>query len=199
MYDAARYYARKASKESSILNDLKLQRGAFVLSTVHRAENTDNPARLRAVIKGLALVSESLPVILPLHPRTRKALARLKGISGSKKKLQIISPVGYLDMVMLEKSAGLIATDSGGVQKEAFFYKVPCVTLRTETEWVELVKTGWNRIVPPVSSEIVATEILKRIDRRGKHVFPYGRGNAARKIVEVVKNVLEEGPGSYLS
>jgi UDP-GlcNAc3NAcA epimerase len=94
--------------------------------------------------------------------------------------------VGYLDMVMLEKHARLVASDSGGVQKEAFFYRVPCVTLRDETEWVELVELGWNRVVPPVDARAVAEAVLSRLDVRGRDASPYGQGDAARRMVDVL-------------
>lgn len=145
MYDAALFYGAKAEKESGILERL---RQGYILATVHRAENTDDPARLRAIFGGLLRVAADIPVVLPVHPRTRSALERENLLREVQRHLRLIDPVGYLDMVMLERHARLIATDSGGVQKEAFFYRVPCVTLRDETEWVELVDLGWNRGCP---------------------------------------------------
>jgi len=119
-------------------------------------------------------------VILPLHPRTRARLASF-GVP-LPANVRIIDPVGYLDMVMLEKHAALVATDSGGVQKEAFFHRVPCVTLRNETEWVELLTAGWNRLVPPVAEPEIAAAIDEAIGSTGKDVQPYGAGNAATLI-----------------
>jgi UDP-GlcNAc3NAcA epimerase len=98
--------------------------------------------------------------------------------------LRLIDPVGYLDMVQLEKFAAVIATDSGGVQKEAFFYRVPCVTLRDETEWVELVDSGWNRLAPPLSKESLVATVLGAVGSRGREVSPYGPGDAARRITQ---------------
>src|SRR5205823_3314580 len=128
-----------------------LKPGEYILATIHRAENTDDPARLRAVVDGLAAVARQMPIVLPIHPRTRAAIGPRVGENA----LRVIDPVGYIDMACLEKHARLIVTDSGGVQKEAFFHRVPCITLRDETEWVELVELGWNRLVPPTTAEAV--------------------------------------------
>ena len=141
MYHAALFSGDKAKRESNILKDMNLESKAYILTTVHRAENTDNPARLMEIFEGLDEVARDIPVILPLHPRTRKKLGDIKFSTSN---VKLISPLGYLDMVMLEKNARLIVTDSGGIQKEAFFHKVPCVTLRDKTEWVELVEAGVN-------------------------------------------------------
>src|SRR5262249_53970740 len=159
--------------------------GNYVLATIHRAENTDDPARLTAVFDGLTEVAKRLPVVLPLHPRTRAVLKREdKATDGNG--LRIIDPVGYLDMASLEKHARLVVTDSGGVQKEAFFHRVPCVTLRDETEWVELVELGWNRLVPPITADAVRDGVLAAIDVSGKEPPPelYGGGHAAERIVK---------------
>ncbi len=183
MFDAALYFGERAESQSRILNDLALERGGYVLCSIHRAENTDDVARLRAVFSGLNRVAESLPVILPLHPRTKVAIAR-ENFDVDVSRIRFIAPVGYLDMVVLERNARLIATDSGGVQKEAFFYGKPCVTLRDETEWTELVDLGWNLIVSPESSEIVAETILSNLDSVGRQGAPYGAGNAATAIAD---------------
>lgn len=184
MFDAALYYAEMAASRSTILARLSLEPTQYILATVHRAENTDNPARLRAIFAGLAEVARTIPVVLPLHPRTRRYLQEL-AIDTSR--LTILEPVGYLDMVMLEKNARLIATDSGGVQKEAYFYRVPCVTLRDETEWVELVEYGWNRVVPPLSAEDVSSAVLQSLDSQGTEVALYGGGKAAQSIVAILQ------------
>ena len=180
MYDAALFYAAKAERTSTILTRLGLEQGSYVLATIHRAENTDAPARLRAIIEGLNEVARSMPVVLPLHPRTRTILDSADNLRAGKGML-LVEPVGYLDMVMLERGAAVIATDSGGVQKEAFFHSVPCVTLRDETEWVELIDMGWNRLAPPGQAEIAKT-IRNAMDRKGESGNPYGDGNAAQRI-----------------
>jgi UDP-GlcNAc3NAcA epimerase len=181
MYDAALHYGAEAERGSDVLSRLGLAPGGYALSTVHRAENTDDPARLRAVFAGLARLARELPVVLPLHPRTRGALERA-GAPVDTAGLRIVDPVGYLDMVMLEKHAALVATDSGGVQKEAFFYRVPCVTLRDETEWVELVELGWNRLASPADAAAVARALLAALGTRGAEGAPYGDGTTARQV-----------------
>src|SRR5437016_6598734 len=167
MFDAAQFYAERAAQRSHVLKDVGVEPKRYVLATVHRAENTDDTARLLAVFDGLSLVAEELPVVAPLHPRTRAALARAGALERLCGVLKLIAPVGYLDMVMLEQQAAVIATDSGGVQKEAFFYEVPCVTLRTETEWVELVELGWARLQPPDSPTAVAAAVRAAVGTRG--------------------------------
>jgi UDP-GlcNAc3NAcA epimerase len=152
MYDAALYYGAKAERESRILDRLGLKPKEYLLATVHRAENTDDPERLRAILEALALLHKEISVVFPVHPRTQKR-ARAFGLEKYLKQVLAVEPVGFLDMIMLEKYARLILTDSGGVQKEAYFYRVPCVIVREETEWIELVEIGWNRLQPPWSSE----------------------------------------------
>jgi UDP-GlcNAc3NAcA epimerase len=179
MYDVALAFKPAAMAKSQILEKLGLEEKNYVLATLHRAENTDNEGRLRAALEGLARAAQDVPVVLPMHPRTTKMLSKLPVDLGG---IRVIAPVGFLDMVRLEAGAGLIATDSGGVQKEAFFHRVPCVTLRDETEWVELVDLGWNRICPPLCAEEVARTILAAIGTRGAEGQPYGDGHAAKRI-----------------
>lgn len=184
MYDAALYYGAKATGSSRILDELGLMSGDYVLSTVHRAENTDDPGRLRAIFEGLAAVAREIPVVLPLHPRTRATLEHMGMVGEPSSDFSVVDPVGYLDMVMLEKNAALIVTDSGGVQKEAFFHQVPCVTLRDETEWTELIELGWNRLLPPTDADEISTTVLSFVGATGQTGFPYGSGDAAEKVVQ---------------
>jgi len=187
MYDAALHFGRKADAGSTILAQLELTPKAYILATVHRAENTDTPELLSAIIDALLQLARDIPVVLPLHPRTRKVLEVQGRLAQIGDKLRIIDPVGYLDMLALEKNASLIATDSGGVQKEAFFYRVPCVTLRDETEWVELVELGWNRLAPPKSGEAaIVSSVREQLGTTGQDSSPYGDGRAARKIVDAL-------------
>lgn len=192
MFDAALYFGEKSDRASGILRQYDLTPKQYILTTLHRAENTDNEARLRALIEGLTIVAKTIPVALPLHPRTRAALETTGLWEQANSALKILPPVGYLDMVALEKNAAVIATDSGGVQKEAFFYQTPCVTLRTETEWTELVKAGWNRIVAPITAESISKGILQALGARGESIAPYGDGRAADKIAQALKRHYDE-------
>lgn len=189
MFDAALHFAAQAKASGAGAARFDLPPGGYVLATVHRQENTDDPERLSAILNGLAMVAARMPVVLPLHPRTRGRIAAA-GLGDWLAALQVIDPVGYLDMVGLEKDACVIATDSGGVQKEAFFHGVPCVTLRDETEWVELVEAGWNRLVPPVDAEAIGDAILSAQGAEGKTVTPYGSGDASGVIMKTLTGFL---------
>lgn len=149
MYDVVRHHAARVEPPS----------GDYILATIHRAENTDHPDRLKAIFEGLGRTAERVPVKMPLHPRTRKMMKQ-SGVEA--KGIELMDPVGYLEMMALEKGARLIVTDSGGIQKEAFFCRVPCVTVRDETEWRETVELGWNHLVRPESATAVhqAIEIV---------------------------------------
>jgi UDP-GlcNAc3NAcA epimerase len=183
MYDVALNHGNRLDASSNLLARLGLLPGSYVLTTVHRAENTDQEKRLLAIVDGLQTVAQHMRVVWPVHPRTRGFMERLVNLSPN---LLLIDPVGYMDMLQLERHAAVIATDSGGVQKEAFFYRIPCVTLRDETEWMELVHSGWNKLVPPHSSKEVADAIETAIGRMGINVEPYGDGNAAQKIINIL-------------
>ena len=187
MYDVAQYYAAQAERRSRVLERLQIEPGAYVLATIHRAENTDETARLQAIFEGLSTVADELPVVLPLHPRTRAALERSGLLPRAADRLRLIEPVGYLDMVKLERSARLIATDSGGVQKEAFFHGVACVTLRDETEWTELIEIGANRLVSPLTpanlvGAVRAALLTPKLALASDSL--YGGGHASEAIVE---------------
>jgi UDP-GlcNAc3NAcA epimerase len=182
MYDVALEHGARVEPHGRVLGRLGIEAGAYALATVHRAENTDDPVRLQAIAHGLARVAATLPVVWPVHPRTRAALHAQGVVFGPGHDVRMIEPAGYLDMVQLERYAAVIATDSGGVQKEAFFHRVPCVTLRNETEWTELVDAGWNRLAPPESPDAVAETTLRAIGVRGAEVQPYGSGDAALRV-----------------
>ncbi|MGE4297171.1 MAG: non-hydrolyzing UDP-N-acetylglucosamine 2-epimerase [Desulfovibrionaceae bacterium] len=188
MYDTALYYAALSGERAGVTRDSGPLRAVldradgFALCTVHRAENTDDPARLAAIFLGIALVARDLPVVLPLHPRTRKRLAE-HGIAPDAPGLHCIDPVGYFDMIELLKRSRLVLTDSGGLQKEACFFGSPCVTLRDETEWVELVQSGVNVLVGADADAIAAGAwrmLAVRPDVAGQL---YGDGDAAGRIV----------------
>ncbi|SFK49795.1 non-hydrolyzing UDP-N-acetylglucosamine 2-epimerase [Rhodanobacter glycinis] len=184
MYDVALHHGERAKRmKVSAVERLGLQNRGYVLVTVHRAENTDDPHRLQAIVDAFIEVGRQLPVVWPLHPRTRGMLAKAGLLSSLERAVRLVEPLGYMEMVQLEQSAAVIATDSGGVQKEAFFHRVPCVTLRDETEWVELVSGGWNRLAPPNNASQVAIAVLEARGRAGDSIQPYGDGHAAAKIV----------------
>lgn len=181
MYDMALHHGERVQPGTGLMARLGLEPKAYVLATVHRAENTE---RLAAVVDALTATARQLPVVWPLHPRTRAVLKKIGKFEDLTAQVQLIDPVGYLDMVQLEKFAALIATDSGGVQKEAFFHQVPCVTLRDETEWVELVDPGWNWLAPPVDAQSLSRVLNVALGSHGDPVAPYGTGCAAQAIVE---------------
>lgn len=163
-----------------------IEKGGFALATIHRAENTDDPARLRAIFEGIMSFARDVRVVLPLHPRTRKALDVLGLLEDVSRHLVVMEPLGYVDMLALEAAARLVITDSGGVQKEAYFQRVPCVTLRDETEWVELVEAGWNRLCPPTSAEAITAACCAAMDTIGDTVDLYGSGNASDTIAALL-------------
>jgi UDP-GlcNAc3NAcA epimerase len=183
MYDVSLAFARIAARDSRVLQWLNLHEGGYVLATVHRAENTDDPVRLRSIVHGLAAVAEELPVVLPLHPRTRRAMHSL-GCEQELGKVRVTEPMPFLDMVQLEKHAAAILTDSGGVQKEAYFYGVPCITMRGETEWVETVQLGWNRLVDAECEAIVGA--FRELQRPSERPAVYGDGRAAEQIARLL-------------
>lgn len=184
MYDVALQHGSRVSSEGGLLGRLGLEPQGYVLATVHRAENTDSSHRLTTIVDALEATAQNTRVVWPLHPRTRAILRDAGRLDALAAKVQLIDPIGYLDMVQLEKYAALIATDSGGVQKEAFFHGVPCVTLRDETEWVELVESGWNRLAPPDDAHQLVDAIRTGRGSIGRPVTPYGDGHAARAIAK---------------
>ena len=186
MFDVALHHGSRVHADTGLMAKLGLTPKKYILATIHRQENTDHPSRLKAIVDALIVTAQKLPVVWPLHPRTRAVLQQAGILDALAKQVQLIEPIGYLDMVQLEKFARLIATDSGGVQKEAFFYRVPCVTLRDETEWVELIESGWNRLAVPNNSISIISAIDFSLDNFGRDVNPYGDGKAALKITGVL-------------
>lgn len=182
MYDVALHHGSRVQTGAGLMAELGLTEKGYVLATIHRQENTDHPQRLAIIVEALIFTARTLPVVWPLHPRTRAKLQKAGLLEALASQVTLIDPLGYLDMVQLEKFAALIATDSGGVQKEAFFYQVPCVTLRNETEWVELVEAGWNRLAPPEDAKVVQAAIDDALGSRGQDVQPYGAGDAAHRV-----------------
>lgn len=186
MYDVALFYRERSRSQSKCMEKLALREGNFALATCHRAENTDNPERLGGIAAALGRIAENIPVVLPLHPRTRKLLAD-HGLTETLGKVRVTEPLPFFDMIALEQAAKVILTDSGGVQKEAFFYGVPCITLRDETEWVETVQIGANQLVGASTAAILAAfDHVSHKERLVIQNTPYGEGDAADKIVALL-------------
>jgi UDP-GlcNAc3NAcA epimerase len=179
MYDATIAAVKRARERSSILDAQGLTQGSYAVATIHRAENTDDPERLTRILAWLEAAAKECNLVMPVHPRTRKLL---EARHWSPKGVLLLPPVGYLDMTMLLSNAAAVYTDSGGLQKEAYFHRVPCVTLRDETEWVETVKAGWNRLWTQPARDVVRHDIAE-----------YGAGDAADRIVSLLKSPHDGG------
>ena len=188
MADALQFAATKATAQSDILACLGLQPQRYLLATVHRAENTDDPQRLSDILSAFAALGE--PVVFPAHPRTRKFLHEKN--YRPPPNVRLIDPVGYFDIIALEKSARLLITDSGGMQKEAYWLGIPCVTLRDETEWVETVASGWNVLTGADRARIIAA--VRTFKAPTTHPPLYGDGKAAEEIVQML---LKGNPSSH--
>jgi len=188
MYDAVLQFSEIAQRWSTILDELGIKSKEYLLATVHRPYNTDIPENLQSILSAFQKINE--PIIFPVYPRTRQCLADLKITSVSSvnsvrdSNLKLISPVGYLDMLILEQNARAILTDSGGMQKEAYFFGVPCVTMRTETEWVETVEAGWNVVVGADKEKIVEAVRFSGTDNACPEL--YGDGKAAEKMIHLL-------------
>ena len=179
MYDATLQFAEISSQRSTILRDLDLPRGGYVLATVHRPYNTDVPDNLNNILRAFCELGDR--VVFPVHPRTRRKIAELNPPYSVNTNVKMIEPVGYLDMLALEQNARMILTDSGGMQKEAYFFRVPCLTLRPETEWTETVEAGWN--------ELVGADSARILEAAGRREWPsdnqpelFGDGHAGERI-----------------
>ena len=182
MQDAAMYYATKAEQKSTIIQQAGLNK--FVLATIHRQENTDSPQNLKSIIEGLNEINKQVPVVVPIHPRTRNILKQLNIVP----EFKLINPVGYFDMIMLLKSCELVITDSGGVQKEAFFFGKHCITLREQTEWVELIDQGYNLLVGSDSNKLKEAFEFFKTKLSDFTVDLYGKGKAAEQAAIEIAN-----------
>lgn len=183
MYDAILDNIKLAEEKSNILQSLSLKPKEYYLTTVHRAENTDSKDNLIFIIESLQMLD--LPVIFPVHPRTKETIKQYGNITMEQyNNILFTDPVSYLDMLILERNAKKILTDSGGVQKEAYFLKVPCITLREETEWVETVEDGWNILTGAKKDKIINAVKDFNLKRKQRKIF--GNGKAARKIAKII-------------
>ena len=181
MVDALQENIKIAEKKSKILDELDLKPKEYYLATVHRAENTDDFSRLKSIVDAFCEIEN---IVFPCHPRTEKMFKKFNLWDRLQKRVKVIKPVGYFDMLVLEKNARKILTDSGGVQKEAYIFKVPCITLREKTEWVETVEDGWNVLVGAESGKIVG--MANDFEPNGEQRDVFGSGNASERIVEVI-------------
>lgn len=183
MYDAALYFSKQAEQKGTILKRLELTKQKYILATCHRAENTDDHERLSGIMLALAELAKELPVVFPMHPRTRTFISQYK-LEKFLQNLCILEPLPYLEMVALERNAHAILTDSGGIQKEAFFYGVPCITMRDETEWIETIDLGWNQLVGADTNKIKSATI--RADKGCDNSLPYGDGTSSMQIINTL-------------
>ena len=193
MADCVRCFRPIAGRQSDILARLGVRPKEYCVATVHRANNTDSPSRLAGILEGLTRVP--YPVVLALHPRTKAAIMRhgmsvppTPGNGHAAEPLVATEPLSYLDMLQLQQNAAWILTDSGGMQKEAYYLGVPCVTMRDETEWVETVETGWNRLVGADAERIVAAVEQQRTGVQAERPPLYGDGYSAKRIVQIVSS-----------
>ena len=190
MIDALKLSITAAEKNSSVLEELNLKEKEFMVATVHRAGNTDDETKLKSIVE--AFVESGEKIVFPVHPRTTKALKSYnldKKFEGTN--VVVVSPLSYTDMLIIEKNARKILTDSGGMQKESYFFKVPCITLRDSTEWVETVKDGWNILVG--ANKLKILNAIKNFNPEGRQHEKYGNGNASRNIANIIKKMLVSG------
>lgn len=183
MYDALLMSLELAEKKSIILDTFKVRPGEYYLATIHRAENTDNKENLKNIMQAFLKISKEKTIIFPVHPRTKKILKKLHISTSSFNKLHIIDPISYFDILILLKNAKKILTDSGGIQKEAYIFRVPCVTIRNNTEWVETVESGWNIVVGANKKRLIESILSSSPipDYNSRELF--GDGKTAKKII----------------
>jgi UDP-GlcNAc3NAcA epimerase len=188
MYDAMLHYKQKAL-QCNTLKRLNLLSKDFILCTIHRQENTDKSERLKNIVDALARLSEDIPIVMPIHPRTRGKISELSN-SAKLDNFLVLEPLSYLEMLILQSNAKRIITDSGGLQKEAYFNKIPCITIRDETEWRETVNYGWNKLVSADPNEIVNSALSEFNTKPGSETL-FGNGNAA---LEIVNELIQRTP-----
>jgi len=192
MYDACLFFGRKALEKSTVLTTLGVREKGYILLTIHRAGNTDDSVRLHSILTAVGEIAKECPVVFPVHPRTRKIIEQA-GMGATLHDITVIDPVSYLDMLRLEQSAAAILTDSGGMQKEAYFFEIPCMTLRDETEWVETLEHGWNILVGADREAMLSGfRSIIRSERSPSDTFPFGDGASSEKIVRVIDSFVRE-------
>ena len=193
MFDNSKYFSSIANEKQGLVEKLQLTPGEFILCTIHRDSNTDKPEHLNQIIRGLLQIQRisNQAIVLPLHPRTRKKMTELLEPAVAEElrdnsRIQVIDPAGFLDMISLESTCSLVITDSGGVQKEAFFFKKPCIILREQTEWVEIVENGNALLVG--SSEEKLIEAYHQLTTKKDYTYPpfFGDGHASEEICRLM-------------
>ena len=185
MYDNSMYFSAMADVQSDIIERLGLRYRQFVLATIHRPANTDNPENLKSILRALSdIAAKGMDVVLPLHPRTKKRIEDL-GLQIEDFRLKVIEPASFFEIIRLEKNAAIVMTDSGGVQKEAFFYGTPCVILRPETEWVEIVEAGAG-IIADADYERIMAAYEALVNKPVQFPALFGDGKASEKIIQEI-------------
>ena len=185
MKDAVMYYSKTSAEKSSVISDLKLQKNNFVLATIHRQENTDDLSKLKSIFEGLEEISKEMEVVIPIHPRTKNILKN----NNLNYDLTFIDPIGYFGMLELLKNCKMVVTDSGGLQKEAFFNKKHCIIARDETEWTELVKNGFGKIVGSDKDKILSAYKSFKASDSNFNINLYGN-QVGEKIYQEIKNII---------
>jgi UDP-N-acetylglucosamine 2-epimerase (non-hydrolysing) len=181
MVDALQENIKIAEQKSNVFDRLSLKRKEYYLATIHRPENTDTFEKLKSIVDAFCVIEN---IVFPCHPRTEKLLKQFGLWDILTKKVKVMKPIGYLDMLMLEKNSKKILTDSGGIQKEAYIFEVPCITLRDNTEWVETVEDGWNVLVGASKEKIV--KVVNDFEPKDEQRDVFGDGDASEKIREII-------------
>jgi UDP-GlcNAc3NAcA epimerase len=183
MLDAARFFGEISVNHSALLEDHRLEPDGFVLVTLHRAENADCPVRLGAFVRNLEKLSEKEKVLFAVHPRTKSRLAEF-GLDNHLEGVITVEPLSFFDMIEGIRAARVVITDSGGLQKETYFHRTPCITIRSETEWMETVEAGWNQLLEPESADFV--DLVASATQGHSDIADYGEGKAAERIARIV-------------
>jgi UDP-GlcNAc3NAcA epimerase len=191
MYDSVLMFSNVISESKNLDSQTKLRLGKdpYVLATFHREDNTVSPAKLFGIVEGVNKLSSSIPVVISMHPRLKASLDGHGLLSTLGDRVKLLSPVSYLEMMFLVRNSSAVLTDSGGLQKEAFFLRVPCVTVRGETEWVETIELGWNRLCNP-EAEDIHKSVMESIGSSGQEGYPYGSGDSSTRIAEELIRII---------
>jgi UDP-GlcNAc3NAcA epimerase len=190
MYDVAVQYGKRAENYRNIMTAAHIEPSQYIVATIHRSENTDDRSRMEMIMEALNNIGSNMSVVMPLHPRTEK-LIRSYGID--MQHIQTIGPVGFLEMMCLLKNAKIIVTDSGGLQKEGYFHRIPCVTIREQTEWIETIESGWNSLADMTSAQGIVGSIINAMNAsiERSEIAEYGDGSASEQIVKIITSYVD--------